>query len=481
MATEADSQLTPIIDWIQTHDAHAAHHVALLREADRALTDAASLAKPDRTALADRLERWRYQWLNERVGRLTDEDRSLIDSLDLAANRIAGRSERSPRAPRIAIESEANERLCSMVWPAWPGPDAGQIRPREPDQTATDFHLDTAKKWLDPNVPLDALAHRAAQLTAARYGAGEDAASLIVGRRMLLYAPIYLSSFCINECTYCGFRFDQSIERKHLSTDEAMAEALILRRRGFRHLLLVAGEFPRLARTEYFTQIIERLCESGLCPAVEIAPQSTSSYAAMVEAGLRGVTLYQETYQEDLYRQYHPGGTKASFDWRLEGPDRAVEAGVERLGLGVLLGLADPREDILAMMRHAAYLRERFPDLRLAFSLPRIHEAPASFKTPYSIDDDSFVRFYCALRLTFPAANLVLSTRESPALRARLADICITQLSAGSCTAPGGYGQEPTDGQFPVNDQRGVQEVTDWLETKGFKPVWDFDALEGSA
>jgi len=443
------------VDRIQADDAHAAHHAGLLRRAELALTDPASFSETDRAGLALRLERWRYQWLVEHAGRLTADDRRLIDALDLASNRLAGRPERPPRAVRAAVEGDA--------------PRASKL-------------LDDARQWLDPAVRLDELTLRAARATAEYFGdvAPNDRDSL-AGRRMLLYAPLYLSSFCINQCTYCGFRFDQPIERRHLSVDEAMAEAEILRRRGFRHVLLVAGDFPRLASTEYFVEIIARLRAMELCPAIEIAPQSTSSYAAMVEAGLSGVTLYQETYQETLYGTYHPGGTKASFDWRLEGPERAAEAGARRLGLGVLLGLADPVEDVLAMTRHAAYLRERFPHVRLAFSLPRIHEAPDGFRTPYTIDDDTFVRLYCLLRLAFPDANLVLSTRERPALRERLAKICITQLSAGSSTAPGGYGHEPTDGQFPVHDHRGVDEVVAWLRTEGFRPVWDFDGFEGPA
>ncbi len=446
MATETYTPLTEFVYWIQADDAHAAHHLDLLRQVDRVLSGRIEPATDDRAALADRLERWRYQWLNERCGRMTDEDRGLVDALDLAANRLAGRPARQPRAAR-AIINPLDSGLSTL--------DSG--------------------RWLDPKTPLDELTDRVARLTADRFGVGDDSTT---HRRMLLYAPLYLSSFCTNSCQYCGFRFDQPIERKHLGIDEAVGEAEILRRRGFRHVLLVAGDFPRLTRTEYFTQIIARLRQMGITPAVEVAPQPTRAYGQMVAAGLCGLTLYQETYQEDLYRLYHRSGTKASFDWRLEGLERAAEAGVRRLGLGVLLGLADPREDVLAMIRHADYLRQRFPDRGLAFSLPRIHDAPSDFHAPYNIDDDLFVRLYCVLRLAFPGANLVLSTREQPALRDRLASICITQLSAGSCTAPGGYGHEAPQGQFPVHDRRRVDEVVDRLRAEGFRPVWSFDELE---
>jgi len=256
---------------------------------------------------------------------------------------------------------------------------------------------------------------------------------------MLLYAPLYLSSYCVNHCVYCGFRYQESIERRHLSFAEAEQQADILQDQGFRHILLVAGDFPALVTTDYLCEIISSLASRGLEVAVEIAPQSTAGYTALAEAGACGVTLYQETYDRRLYQLYHPRGTKADYDWRLEGLERAAGGGFETLGLGFLLGLADPREELRRMIRHARDLAERWPDRRLAFSLPRIHDGPPDFHPPYPVDDETLVRLFCALRMAFPRAELVLSTRERPELRERLAGICITQMSAGSCTAPGGY------------------------------------------
>jgi 2-iminoacetate synthase len=293
---------------------------------------------------------------------------------------------------------------------------------------------------------------------------------------MLLYAPLYLSNYCINHCVYCGFRHPNLVPRKHLSVAEAVREAEILMDRGFRHILVVAGDFPRMTTTEYYVSILRELRARGVTPAIEIAPQSTAAYAALVEAGAAGLTLYQETYNEALYALYHPRGSKTSYDWRLEGLERSAEVGMQRIGLGILLGLADPREDLLAMIRHACYLKARFPDRTLAFSLPRIHGAPAGFRVPFPVDDDTFLRMYCALRIAFPDAELVLSTREPAALRNRLAAICITQMSAGSCTAPGGYeeseGETRAGEQFPVCDQRTPAEVAACLDSAGFEPVW---------
>jgi 2-iminoacetate synthase len=342
--------------------------------------------------------------------------------------------------------------------------------------------ISEAIRCLDAAEPLDRVVRRAAELTAEHFGtSGVSCAGSPKRWKVLLYAPVYVSNYCINHCRYCGFRHPEAIQRRHLDVEEALSEAEVLQQRGFRHVLVVAGDYPQLTRTPYFVEILRRLRTRGLAPAAEIAPQSTESYAALAAAGACGITLYQETYDEGLYRHYHPRGTKASYDWRLEGLERAAEAGIPRLGFGFLLGLADPQSDLLAMLRHARYVAGRFPDKRLAFSLPRIHDAPPGFHVPHPVGDELFVRMYCALRIAFPQAMLVLSTREPRHLRDRLTRICITQLSAGSSTAPGGYhahaGQPAAGEQFPVCDQRCLPEVLDWLQAEGFEPTWEVEAL----
>jgi 2-iminoacetate synthase len=317
-------------------------------------------------------------------------------------------------------------------------------------------------------------------VTRAEFGGGPGANGASGRRwRMLLYAPLYVISDCVNYCTYCGFRFPRDIPRKQLSMAEVAAEATVLRERGFRHVLVVGGDFPSRATTAYYLDVLHTLMELGVTPSLEIAAQSTAAYAALVRAGVCGLTLYQETYDERLYERYHIRGPKAAYHWRLEAPERALEAGMPRLGLGILLGLAEPRGDLRAMLRHAAYLAERFPDRTLAFSLPRIHEAPPDFAIPYPVSDEELVRLYCILRIAFPHAELVLSTRERAPLRDRLAQICITQISAGSSTAPGGYRatDERLGEQFPIADHRSAAEVVQWLENHGFQVAWSLEAV----
>lgn len=481
-------------EWIRTEDAHAAYHLQLLAQAERVLQGAEPASANQRADLAERLERWRYQLLRERQGQLRPEEVQLAEVLDLTAHRLTGRPARAPRSLRKALRDPA-------------------------------FHRDLlqqAQAGLDPGFPLDRLVDEARRRTEEHFAVAGVPGDGGRKRRMFLYAPLYLSNYCINYCLYCGFRYPEAIPRRQLSAQEVLQEAEVLYQWGFRHLLLVAGDFPRRTNTDYLVDIIRRLRQRGFQLAVEIAPQTTSGYAAIQAAGVCGVTLYQETYHEDLYYQYHPRGVKSAYDWRLEGLERAAEAGVGRLGLGILLGLAPPTEDLLAMLRHALYLQERFPERMLAFSLPRIHDVPSSFRIPYPVSDEQLVRFYCVLRIAFPRAELVLSTREAAPLRNRLARICITQMSAGSSTAPGGYvnrglasanstpsgpaasswetialesplespsresasasssyGQgadrnlhrQPGE-QFPVADHRSPAEVADWLRSEGFHIVW---------
>ncbi len=471
MSIQSRQTLTDFADWIVERDEHASSHLHLLGEAEAALAGECDPAADGRLVLADKLDRWRYHLLNQGLQTLAPTDRALIDVLDLTANELAGRPARAPRSPRAAIQ------VVSPSETSWP-------------QTV-DFELTELEDSLRSDVPLEELTRLATSLTVEHFSGPHQceprrspaAANELPGqprrkgaRQMVLYAPLYLSNYCTNHCLYCGFRYPNELQREHLSKQEALSQAQVLWKRGIRRLVLVAGDFPRLTTTEYFAEIIRDLKAAGFDVTIELAAQSTASYAELVLAGASGVTLYQETYDERLYARYHRRGSKKAFDWRLEAPERAAEAGMARLGLGVLLGLSDPAQDVFAMVRHGLYLQTRFPDVRLAFSLPRIHKAPDGFESSFRVDDETFIRLYCFLRLAFPQAHLVLSTRESPALRHRLASICITQMSAGSSTAPGGYQTEQTDQshrqQFPDTDDRSPAEVEQGLRDIGFDVCW---------
>ncbi|MFH1681926.1 MAG: 2-iminoacetate synthase ThiH [Candidatus Eisenbacteria bacterium] len=309
---------------------------------------------------------------------------------------------------------------------------------------------------------LEEVAAASARLTAQRFG-----------RTILLYAPLYLSNECVNVCAYCGFRRDIEVRRVTLASPEIEAELRHLAGEGFRHLLLVTGEHPKRVDIAYLEAAV-RLARS-LVPsvAIEVEPLDTEGYRRLIDAGIDGVTLYQETYDRKLYAGYHTHGPKRRYDRRLEAPSRAAEAGIRRLGIGALLGLADWRAETICLAAHALWLQRRFWKTHVSISFPRIREAASHFAPPYPVSDRELARMVSALRLILPDAGLVLSTREGPALRDGLARIGITQMSAGSRTEPGGYGRpEHAEKQFMVEDTRSPAEVASRLAELGLDPVW---------
>lgn len=314
---------------------------------------------------------------------------------------------------------------------------------------------------------LERMAARAQQITRQRFG-----------RTILLYAPLYLSNECLNGCLYCGFSADNDLVRKTLDLAEVEREARILHDQGFRHMLLLTGEAPQAADVDYLEQaigVVKSFCGSV---SIEVFPMSTRDYRRMVAAGVDGLTLYQETYDPVRYRLLHPYGPKSDYQYRLLAPERAGEAGLRRIGIGSLLGLGNSLSDLFYSGLHARYLMQRFWRTQVTLSFPRLRPAAGGFTPSTIVSDRQLTQFICALRLLLPDAGLVLSTRESASLRDNLLPIGITQMSAGSCTAPGGYGDAAEDkGQFTISDDRSPAQIEQLLRDRGYDPVWkDWDS-----
>ena len=343
--------------------------------------------------------------------------------------------------------------------------------PKQIDQALQQQRLsiDDFSRLLSPNITddqLEVMAARAHRITKQRFG-----------RIIVLYAPLYLSNECFNGCKYCGFSADNHFSRKTLSMSEIEREAKILRNQGFRHMLLLTGEAPKVAGVEYLEEavkIIKKYCGSV---SIEVFPMETNGYQRMVAAGVDGLTVYQETYDPELYRQLHPYGPKSNYDYRLEAPERAGAAGLRRIGIGSLLGLGNSLSDVFYSGLHALYLARKFWRSQVTLSFPRLCPADGGFQPNTIVDDRQLTQFICALRLLIPDAGLVLSTRESAELRNNLLPLGITQMSAGSCTAPGGYGEGNLDAeQFTISDQRSPAEVELFLKAHGYEAVWkDWD------
>lgn len=319
------------------------------------------------------------------------------------------------------------------------------------------------------------------------------------GRTMRLFAPLYLSNECINNCQYCGFSRDNPILRVTLDYAQMEREARHLAAEGFRNILLVAGEHPKFVSNGYLEECVRRLATIVPSVSLEVAPMETHEYEPIARAGAEGLVVYQETYHRPTYEQMHTAGPKRDFDWRLDCPERAYAAGFRRIGIGALLGLSDWRAEALSLATHAEYLLKHCWKAQLTVSFPRLKPCAGEFQPLQAVTDRDFIQLICALRLTFPQVGIVLSTREQPALRDALLPLGITMMSAGSHTEPGGYTGEgrdqlhhtvrgrivspeelPTNAQateqFQVSDHRAPQEIAAMLRRHGMEPVWkDWD------
>jgi 2-iminoacetate synthase len=313
---------------------------------------------------------------------------------------------------------------------------------------------------------IEELAARSAAITERRFG-----------KVIQLYAPLYLSNECVNHCLYCGFSRENKIARQTLSPKNAAREAGILYDEGFRHILLVSGESPKQIGYHYLTAIIGDLHKRFDSISLEIYPLDTDGYARMGEAGIDGLTLYQETYDTKLYATLHPKGPKRDFAARIDAQDRAGQAGYRSLGIGALLGLSDWRTEALMVAIHGRYLTQKYWQSRIAVSFPRIRFAPAGFTPTCPVTDKEVVQMMCAMRLILPDCEMVVSTRELPEFRDNLIGLGVTRMSAGSKTSPGGYQNDQNAGeQFPVVDDRSANQIAQTIESKNHEPVWkDFD------
>jgi 2-iminoacetate synthase len=320
----------------------------------------------------------------------------------------------------------------------------------------------------------------------------------LFGRTMRLFAPLYLSNECINNCQYCGFSRDNPILRVTLSTDEVEAEARYLVRQGFRNILLVSGEHPKFVSQDYLVDVVRRLVSFVPSISIEVAPMEIDEYRPLVSAGAEGLVVYQETYDRAAYAAVHTAGPKRDYDWRLETPERGYAAGFRRIGIAPLFGLAEWRSEAVALAEHVEYLLKKCWRAQLTISLPRLRPAAGGFRPRFSVSDRDLIQLLCALRITFPQVGIVLSTRESSDFRNALMPIGVTMMSAGSRTEPGGYsgqgthslhltvkgrvsqttcGDSKAGSQFEVEDTRSPDEVAAALRANGLEPVWkDWDS-----
>lgn len=300
------------------------------------------------------------------------------------------------------------------------------------------------------------------------------------GKTIQLYAPLYLSNECQNICTYCGFSLDNKLRRKTLTGIEMMQEVEYLKQEGFDHVLLVTGEANKTVGVDYLRNAIRMLRPHFANISIEVQPMDQEDYELLIAEGLYAVLVYQETYHQDNYKLYHPKGKKSNFDYRLATPDRLGNAGIHKIGLGVLIGLEDWRADNFFTALHINYLERNFWQTKYSISFPRLRPAEGLIEPKVAISDKELVQLICAWRIYNEELELSISTRESALFRDHIIQMGATTISAGSRTNPGGYTVEPESlEQFSIDDDRTVAEVRQMIERKGYKPVWkDWDKFE---
>jgi 2-iminoacetate synthase len=305
----------------------------------------------------------------------------------------------------------------------------------------------------------------------------------IYGSRLVFFAPLYISNRCSNECTYCAFRATNTeLTRRTLTQEEIAEETRILIQQGHKRVLLVAGEALPPQGFEYITDTISTIYGTRIGPGeirrvnVNLAPQNVERFKKLKEAGIGTFQLFQETYHRPTYASVHLKGKKRDYDWRATAFDRAMEAGIDDVGMGVLFGLYDWRFEVLAMMKHIRHLEETFGVGPHTISFPRIEPAVGSdlaSRPPYAVSDADFIKIIAIMRLAVPYTGIIMSTRETAEVRRRTFEVGISQISAGSRTDPGGYKEglgDPNGSQFQLGDHRTVEEVVTDVVKLGYTP-----------
>ncbi len=311
-------------------------------------------------------------------------------------------------------------------------------------------------------------------LLAEMFEAANDVKNAIYGRRIVIFAPLYISNLCSNECLYCAFRArNRDVVRRALSQEEIARETKILVEQGHKRILLVAGEsYPEKEGFQYVLDAIRTIYSVKSGPGeirrvnANVAPLARDQFRRLRETGIGTYQLFQETYHRDTYRRVHLAGRKADYAWRVTAFDRAMAEGISDCGIGVLFGLFDWRYEVVAMLQHIRHLEERFGVGPHTISVPRIEPAVGSSMAdhpPAMVSDDDFRKIVAILRLTVPYTGIILSTRETADLRRELFALGVSQISGGSRTNPGGYSeaglQEDREAQFSLGDQRTLDEV----------------------
>lgn len=314
------------------------------------------------------------------------------------------------------------------------------------------------------------------------YACANHIKNTIYGDRIVMFAPLYVSNYCVNGCTYCGYKHSNKIPRRRLTDAELAKEALQIEAMGHKRIALEAGEDPVNCDIDYVLHAMDVIYKTksennGAIRRinVNVAATTVENYKRLKAADIGTYILFQETYHQETYKQYHPNGPKSNYLYHLTAMDRAMEGDIDDVGVGALFGLYDYKYEVLGLMMHKEHLEEKFGVGPHTISVPRIKKAKnvAVSEYPHAVDDDEFKRLVAVIRLAVPYTGIILSTREEAAFREEVIDIGVSQISAGSKTDVGGYtDEEKMASQFELSDERPQHEVIEALLKKGRLPSY---------
>lgn len=293
------------------------------------------------------------------------------------------------------------------------------------------------------------------------------------GSTLSFFLPFYLSNLCANSCTYCGFSMENRIKRAILKESEILDEVAAIKGMNYDHALLVTGEHENKVGMKYFREVIPTIKKHFTYLAMEVQPLDKKDYVELIGLGIDSVNVYQETYHTTTYKDAHLRGNKRDFNYRLDTPDRLARAGIDRIGIGSLIGLDDWRTDAFFVAAHLSYLERTYWRTRYSISFPRLRPFTGGLEPKSVIEDRELLQLICAYRLFNPEVELSISTRESSIFRDAVMQFGVTSISAASRTRPGGYsGGEEVLEQFAISDDRPIAEVVASIKRNNMTPVW---------
>ncbi len=324
--------------------------------------------------------------------------------------------------------------------------------------------LEELKDILENNDPLfiENLAGEARRITIQNFG-----------RTISLYAPLYLSNFCENHCLYCGFQQGTRIKRKRLTPGEMVREMRALGSSGIQNILLLTGESRQMTPPDYLLEAVNIAKNYFPSISLEVYPLKEEEYRELFLAGVDGLTIYQETYNQERYQELHKMGKKRDYHYRFNTPARAAKSGIRMISMGVLLGLFETAQDIYHLFLHLEWLEKNYPGVEYSLSFPRLIPISESGIKFYEVPDVTLIKLICIGRILFPRVGINLSSREKALIRDHALALGVTRISAASRTSVGGYALDnQKNPQFKVKDTRSVQEIVEMLKARDYDPVF---------